>query len=101
MTLSLAGLSDLLAAFAAHELTLDALRARFVPLLHADPLGAERADATPWEHAPDDERLLWRLVHLYEHELQDDDAARRLAGRVVRCLSRTGSAGTTFELLPL
>jgi hypothetical protein len=101
MMLTLAGLSDLLATFASGETTLDEVRARFAPLVAADPLGAERCDPEPWEEGHHDERLLWRLVHLFEHEIDDERVARQLAAHVVRCLSRTGSADATFELLPL
>jgi hypothetical protein len=94
-------LSELLTTFAAGETTLHEVRARFAPLVAADPLGAERCDPEPWDAGQHDERLLWRLVHLFEHEIEDEPNAKRLAGHVVRCLSRTGSADSTFELLPL
>jgi hypothetical protein len=100
--LTLAGLSELLTTFAAGETTLHEVRARFAPLVAADPLGSERCDPEPWEDdGHHDQRLLWRLVHLFEHEIEEELTARRLAAHVVRCFSRTGSADVTFELLPL
>src|SRR5512133_2920005 len=35
-------------------------------VLAADALGVERSDSTPWDDAPDDARLFWRLVYLFE-----------------------------------
>lgn len=101
MSLTLAGLCELLESLASGGLSLDALRGRILPLVAAEPLGAERCDPAPWDTSHHDERLLWRLVHLFEHEVDGELEARQLAAHVVRCLSRTAGADTTFELLPL
>ena len=85
--------------FARAELTLGGLRASFLPVLHADPLGAERSDARPWAERPDDTRLVWRLIHLFDtaddaHEAQ----LRAQAARLAHAVDDAGSA-TTLELL--
>lgn len=87
--------------FAAHELSLAGLRAAFLPALHADPLGAHRSDARPWAERPDDTRLVWRLIHLFD--TADDAREARLradAGRLADAVEDAGSA-TTLELLRL
>ena len=85
--------------FAAAELSLAGLRAAFLPVLHADPLGAERSDARPWAERPDDTRLVWRLIHLFDTA---DDARepqmRAQAARLADAVEDAGSA-TTLELL--
>jgi len=98
---NLEGLAEQLRAFAAGLLTREALERWVAPVIDADPLHVEASDSTPWDSAPDDARLFWRLVYLFDCEALDVDVERRLAGRVVRCLERTGSAATTFELLPV
>jgi hypothetical protein len=92
-----------LRAFAAGELTRDALEAWLAPVLAADPLDVSHSDATPWEDDHAEERLFWRLVYLVESSDPDadDGALRAVAGRVVACLTSTASAEDTFELLPL
>lgn len=101
---SLYDLAARLQAFAAGELTREALDAWMAPVLAADPLDVEHSDALPWEDAPDEERLFWRLLYLVESSEPDDTeeaALRALAGRVVRCLASTVSPADTLELLPL
>jgi hypothetical protein len=106
----LAGLLERLEALHAGALTEAALAAWVAPALHADPLGAERSDAAPWDRAPDEARLFWRLVYLFVDAPAyaggaDDEAARderrALAGRVAACARSTESAALTHELLPV
>jgi hypothetical protein len=82
----------------------------FDALLAADALGVEGSDSAPWDVAPDDTRLFWRLVYLFESEdaemraeqgSEGESPRRRFARRVVDCLSSTRSAATTLELLPV
>ena len=88
-----------LRSFADGELPFDALRESFLPSLEADPLDVTKSDARPWEDAPDDARLYWRLVHLFDTASDGDaPALRRAADRLVRALGDAGSA-TTLELL--
>ncbi|HEU4628732.1 MAG TPA: hypothetical protein VFS08_03275 [Gemmatimonadaceae bacterium] len=90
-----------LRSFADGELTFDALRESFLPALEADPLDVAKSDARPWEDAPDDTRLYWRLIHLFDTAPEaDEPTLRRAADRLVRALENAGSA-TTLELLPL
>jgi hypothetical protein len=90
-----------LRSFADGELTFDALRESFLPAFEADPLDVARSDAQPWEDAPEDARLYWRLVHLFDTAPESAaPALRRTADRLVRALADAGSA-TTLELLPL
>ncbi|MFL5575934.1 MAG: hypothetical protein ACJ79S_08210 [Gemmatimonadaceae bacterium] len=110
--MTLADLADRLDAFAHGRATHAELRRWFDALLAADALGAEQSDSAPWDAAPDDARLFWRLVYLFEFEADerseggdggaaDEARLRRLARRILDCLARTGSAAATFELLPL
>ncbi|HEX6631408.1 MAG TPA: hypothetical protein VF048_09965 [Gemmatimonadaceae bacterium] len=88
-----------LRSFADGELTIEGLRESFLPVLEADPLDVGESDARPWEEAPDDARLYWRLVHLFDTAPDADaPALRRTADRLVRALADAGSA-TTLELL--
>jgi hypothetical protein len=101
---SLYDLAARLQAFAAGELTREALDAWVAPVLAADPLDVEHQDAIPWEDAPDEERLFWRLLYLVESSEPTDAgeaALRAVAGRAVRCLASTASPAETLELLPL
>jgi hypothetical protein len=92
-------LSTQLRRFADGELDLTALRRAFEPSLDADPLDVARSDARPWADAPDDARLAWRLIHLFDSAPPADEAVlRRLAGRLLRSVADAGSA-TTHELL--
>lgn len=109
--MTLADLTQRLEGFADGRTTRVELQRWFDAVLSADALGVERSDSAPWDRAPDDARLFWRLVYIFE--AADDDvgaeagdeaeaaAKRRLARRVVECLARTGSAAATFELLPI
>ena len=99
--MTLDDLSAQLRRFADGELDLAELRRAFEPALDADPLDVARSDARPWADAPDDARLAWRLIHLFDSAEPDDEAAlRRLADRLVRSVADAGSA-TTHELLRL
>jgi hypothetical protein len=98
---SLYDLAARLRAYAAAELPRAEVVRWLDGVLAADPLGAERSDATPWEDGHEEERLFWRLAYLVESSAEDDDALRRTAGRVVACLASTASAADTFELLPV
>jgi hypothetical protein len=101
---SLYDLAARLQAFAAGELTREALDAWVLPVLAADPLDIEHQDDVPWEDEPDEERLFWRLLYLVESSEPTDEgetALRAAAGRAVACLSSTASPADTLELLPL
>ena len=114
--MTLADLTRRLDDFADRRLSRGELQQWFDAVLAADALGAERSDSAPWDVAPDEARLFWRLVYLFEAEDdvedgeggegRDGDGAgaaeqRRLARRLVECLARTESAAVTFELLPI
>jgi hypothetical protein len=97
--MTLAELSSRLRGFAAGDLTLEALRQSLLPVLEADPLDVALSDAAPWASSPDDARLYWRLVHLFDTAEPDDETSLRpLAARLVRAVDDAGSA-TTLELL--
>jgi len=74
---------------------------RLLPVLTADSLDVAESDASRWEVALAEERLFWRLVYLFESETEDSPRLRELARRIVESLSRTGSAESTQELLPV
>ena len=100
--MTLADLAEHLRAFSEGSVTRAQLQQQLAPVLAADPLDVAQSDSTPWDHAHHDARLFWRLVYLFEtEEAEEEGDLRRLAGRVVECLARTGSAATTFELLPI
>jgi hypothetical protein len=104
VTAPVAGLYDLatrLQAFVAGSLERDALEAWMTPVLATDSLDVEASDHLPWEDAPDEERLFWRLLYLVETSDADDEALRALLGRVLACLACTASPADTLELLPL
>jgi hypothetical protein len=90
-----------LQAFVAGEATREELDAWLAPVLAADPLDVAESDAHPWEDAPDEERLFWRLLYVLETTDAPDDALRALGARVLACLASTASAADTLELLPL
>ena len=94
-------LVELLRDYAVAAVPLETVHARLAPVLAEDPLDVSASDAEPWERAPDDARLFWRLVYLLES--RDDDTAdfRDRVRRIVASLDATGSAGTTHELLPV
>lgn len=99
--MTLADLTELLERYSTGGLGLDELRERFAPVVIADPLDVEQSDPAPWERTPDDMRLFWRLVYIFESVVNDGAEPRHVARRVVRCLAATGSPDTTYELLPL
>lgn len=97
--MTLAELATRLQQFADGQLSLAALRTSFIPALEADPLDVTDSDGSPWDRAPEDERLYWRLLHLFDTAPEADEGSlRRLAALLVRAVERAGSA-TTFELL--
>jgi hypothetical protein len=99
--MNLAGLATSLRQFAAGDLSLEALRASFIPSLEADPLDLAESDDSPWDRSPEDERLYWRLLHLFDTAPESDEPSlRRVATRLVRAVEDAGSA-TTLELLAL
>ena len=111
-TMTLADLTQRLDDFASARTSHAELQEWFDALLAADTLGAERNDSAPWDAAPDETRLFWRLVYLFESDEKEGDEEtgegsggesprRRFARRVVDCVSSTGSAATTLELLPI
>ena len=99
--MSLDDLTVLLDAYARGAIGLEAVHTQLLPILVADPLDVEASDGAPWDDTHSEARLFWRLIHLFESELTDGDAARRAARRAVACLRQTRSAETAFELLPL
>ena len=99
--MTLAELTTRLRTFAAGALSLAALQASFQPVFDADPLDVTLSDATPWDQAPDDARLYWRLIHLFDGAAEaEEERARAMAGNLVRAVDDAGSA-TTLELLPV
>lgn len=98
--MTLGELADLLAEHAAERIPLARVHDRLHAVLVADPLDITASDASRWDTAPDDERLFWRLLHLFDSETEDCARSRALAGRIVTALAETGSAAT-HELLSL
>jgi hypothetical protein len=99
--MTLADLTELLDLYAAGQIDLGGLQERFASVVIADPLNVEHTDPVPWEQAPDDMRLFWRLIYIFESIISDGVEPRHVARRVVRCLGGTGSPDATYELLPL
>lgn len=108
--MTLADLTQRLDDFASARTSHAELQEWFDALLAADALGVERSDSAPWDVAPDDTRLFWRLVYLFESEDEEmraeegsegESPRRRFARRVVDCMTSTESAATTLELLPI
>ncbi|HET7459099.1 MAG TPA: hypothetical protein VFJ74_15730 [Gemmatimonadaceae bacterium] len=64
--MTLADLARQLGAYAGGHATDADLQRWLDAVLAADALGVERSDSTPWDDAPDDARLFWRLVYLFE-----------------------------------
>ena len=64
--MTLADLARQLGAFAGGHATHADLQRWLDTVLSADALGVERSDSAPWDEAPDDNRLFWRLVYLFE-----------------------------------
>ncbi|HKH90450.1 MAG TPA: hypothetical protein VKA54_01540 [Gemmatimonadaceae bacterium] len=94
-------LVELLREYAAGTIPLATIHERLGPVLAEDPLDVSASDAEPWERAPDDTRLFWRLVYLIESADEDSPELRDRARRIVASLDATRSAGTTHELLPV
>ena len=61
--MTLADLTQRLDDFASARTSHAELQKWFDALLAADTLGAERNDSAPWDAAPDETRLFWRLVY--------------------------------------
>ena len=101
--MTLGDLAALLARYADGSVDAGAFAARLGAVIASDALGAERGDDARWAADHESERLLWRLLYLFDAaDADDDDAARRTrAGRVVACLTSTGSPALTYELLPM
>jgi hypothetical protein len=94
-------LAELLREYASGMIPLATIHERLLPVLADDPLDVAASDPAPWERAPDDARLFWRLVYLFESSDSDDADLRDRARRIIACLDATTSAGTTHELLPM
>ena len=100
--MSLEDLIGLLDAYAGGSVGPDAIQARLLPILAADPLDVEASDSTPWDDTHTESRLFWRLVYLFESGAVDgNEEGRRTVRRIVACVRQTGSAELTFELLPV
>jgi len=67
----------------------------------AAPTGKSTLPAAPWDAAPHDERLFWRLVYLVESDGEDSASLRETISRIIESLDRTSSAEITHELLPI
>ncbi len=87
--------------YAALAISLEAVHERLRPVLLDDPLDITLTDASPWDVAPHDERLFWRLVYLVEAEAEDNPSLREVMHQIVESLARTSSAEITYELLPI
>lgn len=96
----LADLREQLASFASGESDLAAMQRWLLPILAADSLDIEQSPEEPWDHAPHDTRLFWRLVYQFEAG-GAEEALRVDAGRLVQCLASTGDSVVTYELLPV
>ena len=94
-------LAELLREYAAGVTPLSTISERLRPVLADDPLDVAASDPAPWDRAPDEERLFWRLVYLIESGEVDGPEFRDRMRRVVTTLDSTKSAATTHELLPL
>ena len=94
-------LAELLREYAAGVTPLAAISEHIRPVLADDPLDVAASDPAPWDRAPDEERLFWRLAYLIESGEVDSPEFRDRMRRVVTTLDSTKSAATTHELLPL
>jgi hypothetical protein len=94
-------LTALLTDYAASAISIEVVHERLGPVLLADPLDITLTDAAPWDAAPHDERLFWRLVYLVEAEREESPSLRETISRILESLARTASAETTHELLPI
>jgi hypothetical protein len=88
---TLADLARQLGAFAGGHATHADLQRWLDAVLAADALGVERSDSTPWDDAPDDARLFWRLVYLFEGAT--DGNATGSAAAATGATGATGAAG--------
>jgi len=93
-------LTALLRDYAASAISNEVVHERLRPVLLNDPLDITLADAGPWDAAPHDERLFWRLVYLVEAEREESPSLREMISRILESLART-SAEITHELLPI
>jgi hypothetical protein len=91
----------LLRDYAASTISLEVVHERLRPVLLGDPLDITLTDAAPWDVAPHDERLFWRIVYLIEAEAEDSPSLRESTYRIVESLARTSSAEITHELFPI
>jgi hypothetical protein len=98
--LTLDDLRHHLRRFIAAEIGLAELHGLMTPILAADPLDIEESADAPWESSPDQTRLLWRLIYLFESGT-DEVELRTHAARIVACHEATRDAAVTYELLPL
>jgi hypothetical protein len=87
--------------YAASAISLEVVHERLRPVLLEDPLDITLTDAAPWDAAPHDTRLFWRVVYLIETEAEDTASLREAMSRIVECLARTSSSELTHELLPM
>jgi hypothetical protein len=94
-------LVELLREYALGVIPLATIHDRLGPILASDPLDVAANDAEPWERAPDETRLFWRLVYLVESGDEDDAPLREQMRRIVASLDSTRSSVTTHELLPV
>jgi hypothetical protein len=99
--LELHELAELLREYAAGVTPRATLSERLRPVLAGDPLDVAASDPAPWDKAPDEARLFWRLVYFVESGEADSPEFRDRVRRVVTTLDSTGSAATTHELLPV
>jgi len=93
-------LAELLREYTTGVIPLATVHERLRPVLADDPLDVAASDPGPWENAPDDARLFWRLVYLIESSEANDPTVPDRLRRIVASLDATGS-GTTLELLPI
>jgi hypothetical protein len=101
LILTLTELTAVLRDYAASAISLEVVHERLRPVLLDDPLDITLADAAPWDAAPHDERLFWRLVYLVESDGEDSASLRETISRIIESLDRTSSAEITHELLPI
>jgi ketosteroid isomerase-like protein len=99
--LELRELAELLREYAAGVTPRATLSELLRPVLADDPLDVGASDPAPWDRAPDEARLFWRLVYLIESGEADSPEFRDRVRRVVATLDSTRSAAATHELLPI
>ena len=86
--------------FASGELGLAELHRWMAPILAADPLDIEQSADAPWASSPEETRLAWRLIYLFESGT-DEARLRADAARIVSCHEATRDAALDYELLPM